>query len=697
MRAITTLAVVCCLVIAGVAPAAAAGPAQPTDATTADTAPQPLAADASATNNSTTVTILSYNDIQTAAAEDGDFPRMVSLIDQRRAAHENPTVVVGGGDGVSPHSLSPLSQWRVPAEALNVLDPAAEVLGNHDLDYGFDAVKQFSEASETPWLMANIVDQQTGEPIPGTKPYTVVERQGAKVGVVGVADEKIKSKTAVDFDAQGYELTNYSDAASEYATMLKEERNVDVVVVSAHLGVPVAKNLANTTENVDAVVVGDDEIEYPPQETGGAVIMEAEARAEHVAELNLTVEDGEVTAWNGRLLDVTENVSKNETVSAIVTEARKDELSEVAGETEVELDARFASNYHDETALGNLVGDSFRAQTGAEVAITNAGGIRSNSVYGPGNLTVGDVYNMLPFQNTLVTVELTGAELETVLASQIVTLESDEGQQYGAEAKLQVSGVTYEWVGHNDTDDRIRDVWVGGEPLDEEATYNVTVNSYMAGWDGSPLQNATVTSESHMLYGTALLEYVKENDPVSPTGENRIRRVDAEVETKSVSVTDGTATVELAAPNGTQNVSDFYAATGDAGDRLAADSVSLSNDTVTATFAVADLRELSAGEPVQMYGDYNTSAYQRVYFENSVLNAQVAASEVGAETTTETTTRSETTTAGDETIAETTEKAVDDATETTTADETSGDIPGFTPAVAVVALVAAALLAHRRD
>ncbi|UPW01477.1 bifunctional metallophosphatase/5'-nucleotidase [Halorussus gelatinilyticus] len=704
MRQSASLLLILCLVVAGAVPPAAASGSS-THGQTGTAAPAPTAAQAP-TNNSTTVTIMSYNDVQTAAAENGTLPRMVTLLNQRRAAHDNPTVVVGGGDEVSPHALSPLSQWRVPVKALNVIDPAAEVVGNHDLDYGFDAVANFSNASEFPWLMANIVDSETGEPIPGTKPYTVVERQGVKVGIVGVADEKIKSKTAVDFAEQGYELKNYSDTASKYATMLKEEKNVDVVVVSAHLGVPVAKNLANTTENVDAIVVGDDEIEYPPAETGGAVIMEAEARAEHVAELNLTVENGNVTEWNGRLLDVTKNVSKNETVSNIITNARKEELSRVAGKTEVELDSRFASNYHDETALGNMIGDSFRAQTGADVAITNAGGIRSNSIYGPGNLTVGDVYNMLPFQNTLVTVELTGEQLEQLLASQIVTLESEEGQQYGAEAKLQVSGVTYEWVGHNGTDDPVRDVWVNGEPLDGDATYNVTVNSYMAGWDDSVLSNATVTSESHMLYGTALLKYVQRNSPVSPTDENRIRRVDAEVETQSVSVSDGTATVELAAPNGTQNVSDFYATTGNASDHLAAESASLSNGTVTVAFDVADLRKLSAGGTVQIYGGYNTSAYERVYFADSVLNAEVSASDVGAETTTtattttETETRTETTTSGDETTdttAETTEKAVSDETETATTGGTSGGVPGFTPATAVVALVAAALLAHRRD
>lgn len=477
------LTLILCLIVAGAIPPTTAATQHGSDATTPQSidAPAPASSAAQASQNNTTVTILSYNDVQTAAAENATLPRLVTLINQRRAAHDNPTVVVGGGDEVSPHALSPLSAWRVPVEALNVLDPDADVIGNHDLDYGFEAVANFSDASTYPWLMANVVDAETGEPIPGTKPYHVVERDGVKVGVVGVADEKIEAKTAVDFEEEGYELRNYSAVAGEYATHLKENESVDVVVVSAHLGVPVAKNLANATENVDAIVVGDDEVEYPPQETGGAVIMEAEARAEHVAELNLTVEDGEVTAWDGRLLGVDENVSKNETVSRLITEERKEELGKQAGRTEVELDARFDPNYHDETALGNMIGDSFRAQTGAEVAITNAGGIRSNSVYGPGNLTVGDVYNVLPFQNTLVTLELTGAELKQLLASQVVTLDSDEGQQYGSEAKLQVSGVTYEWVGHEETDRQIRDAWVNGEPLDENATYTVTVNSYMAG------------------------------------------------------------------------------------------------------------------------------------------------------------------------------------------------------------------------
>ncbi|WP_232701599.1 bifunctional metallophosphatase/5'-nucleotidase [Halobacterium wangiae] len=628
MSRVGTLLVVVALVLAGaVGPV---GASQSTDGAgvqdvrTSDGSTASVAA--TATNNSTTLTLLSYNDVQTAAAEDTTLPRMVTLVNERRAAIDNPTVTVGGGDEVSPHALSPLSQWAVPVDVLNVLQPDAEVVGNHDLDYGFEAVDNFSAASEFPWLMANIVDSETGEPIPGTEPYTVVEKQGVRVGVVGLADEAIKSKTAVDFDEAGYELRNYSAVASEYATMLKEEQNVDVVVAAAHIGVPESKTLANTTDNVDVVVVGDDELEYPPQETSGTVIMEAEARAEHVAELNLTVENGEVTAWNGRLLDVTGDVPKNETASVIISTARENELNAVAGETEVELDARFSRNYHDETALGNMITDAFRAETGAEVAITNAGGIRSNSIYGPGNVTVGDVYNILPFQNTLVTVELTGAELKQLLASQVVTLESETGQLYGAEAQLQVSGVTYEWASHEGQEPAIREAWVNGEPVADDETYNVTVNSYMAGWDGSVLEDAPRVSTTNTLYGTALLEYVQNNSRVSPEDTNRIRRVDDFAEVRSVSVQEGSATVVLDAPAGANaTVADsFYVTHADSTERIHAESVELGDGTLEVSFAMSDLApHLGRNGDLELYGEYDSTAYDLVYFEHSVVNADL--------------------------------------------------------------------------
>ncbi|WP_408960301.1 5'-nucleotidase C-terminal domain-containing protein [Natrinema sp. 74] len=578
--------------------------------------------------DSTTLTVLSYNDLQTAASNPNATGRLVGAVNERRAAHTNPTVVVGGGDQVSPSSLSPVSNWTVPVATTNVADPAADVVGNHDLDYGFAAVEEYTNASEYPWLLANVRHEDGGS-VPGTQNYTIVERDGVKIGIVGLVDEAIKSKTAVDFDANGYRVADYSTVGSEIATKLKEENGVDVVIAAAHIGVPGSKELARETEHIDVIVTGDDEVAYSPQKTDETVIMEAEGRAAYLGELNLTVsKNGSVAMQDGRLLTVADNgdIPINETAHSIVADARSESLLRVIGKTESRLNSTFAANYHDETAWGNVITDAFRNQTGAEVAITNAGGIRGNFVIDRGNVTYDDVYTSLPFGNTLVTKRLNGTELTNLLESQVVTLDSDTGQQHGAEASLQVSGVTYEFVPHEGAEPIIRDVSVGGEPLQANATYNVTVNSYMAGWDD--LADEPMVSQEYTLYGTAVAKYIEAKGTIAPEDTNRIRRVDREVG------------AEWLFPGGGKQIPIHYEVP-DTVDSVNASTVQIENATTgtlqaeRVTFTGDDLvmyfdREafatLATGSTdLQVYAKYNDSVYdsQFVYFDNAVLNGDL--------------------------------------------------------------------------
>ncbi|QLH83550.1 5'-nucleotidase C-terminal domain-containing protein [Halosimplex pelagicum] len=578
--------------------------------------------------NATTLTVLSYNDVQTAASNPTAMGRLAGAVNERRAAHENPTVVVGGGDQVSPSSLSPVSNWTVPVAATNAIDPAADVVGNHDLDYGFDAVPNFTAASEYPWLLAN-VRAEDGGGVPGTENYTIVERDGVRVGIVGLVDDAIEPKTAVDFDEAGYEVADYSEVGAEVATELKTEENVDVVVAAAHIGVGDSKELARETDNIDVIVTGDDEVAYEPQVTDGAVIMEAEGRAAYLGELNLTVgPNGSVAMDDGRLLSVAgeESVPVNETAEGVVSSARGKFLSEVIGRTTVPLNSTFAANYHDETAWGNLVTDAFRAETGAEVAVTNAGGIRGDFTFGPGNVTYDDVYTSLPFGNTLVTKRLSGAELTELLASQVVTLESGSGQQYGQEAQLQVSGVTYDMVAHEGADPVVRDVYVDGEPLRPNGTYNVTVNSYMAGWDD--LADDPTVSTDLTLYGTAVADYIERQGTVSPRGANRIRRVDREVGTEWVfGANNGSVPVHYEVPDSVLSVENTSVRVENAtGAALAAERVRLTGDDLLVSFDRGEFGSFAAAsDHLGLYARYTDAEYggQRSYFDRSVLNGHL--------------------------------------------------------------------------
>ena len=656
-RTLVHLILIGCLVTAGFAPVV--GTAGAVDASTVqqtptatDVSPAPQAADATATNN-TTVTLLTYNDVQTAAAENGSFPRLVTAINERRAAHDNPTVVAGAGDQIGPHALSPVSQYRAPVDVLNAVQPDADVIGNHEFDYGLQEIDSVTRDSEFPWLASNLVDNETGEPFSGTENYTVVERDGVKVGFIGLVDDGATyGKTNIDFAAEGITLEDYTEDGPETARYLKQKKDVDVVVALAHTGVPDAKELARADDGaIDVIAVGDDEQFYPPQETAGTVITEAEARADYLGELNLTVENGDVTSWNGRLID-TSTYEKNETASRIIDDYRGEvSLDSNVTDSEAKLDARFATNYHRESNYGNLVTDAMRAEADADVAITNAGGIRSNSQYGPGNITGGDVFNTLPFPNTLVTVELTGAELKQTLASQVVTLESGTGQAFGEEISQQTSGVRFEWVPHEDAEPQIRDVYVNRagpdepadwEPLDENATYEVAVNSFMAaGGSGYPLEDKPRVEETDKLLATLVVDYLEARDTVNPQVEGRMQRVDGDAGDAEVRVDgNGKVVLTLDAPADVESVeADSFALTAKAPgvDSVEAEKVTFDaeDDRLIVRFDDAALANYVEGEDAELdlYGEYDSTQYEFVYFEHARLNADVTveSAEKGAE------------------------------------------------------------------
>jgi PGF-CTERM protein len=232
---------------------------------------------------------------------------------------------------------------------------------------------------------------------------------------------------------------------------------------------------------------------------------------------------------------------------------------------------------------------------------------------------------------------------------------------------------------------------VNGEPLDPDANYTVTVNSYMAGWNGSPLANATRTNVDWTMYGEVFYNYIESEGTVTPTDADRIRRVDFEADAGTVEL-DGEGSVEVTfqkptADNRTVvNTQSFYALNS-RNERVNATSASISDGQVTVTFDDGELRSLAEGGDVEVYGNYLVDRPSRPYFDNSVVNADLSADLVDSTTTT---------TTGDETTA-------DETTETTTGetvtadDETGGTTPGFGVATALVAMLAGALLVTRRD
>jgi len=709
---IAAAAAVAVVFLLAVVPGAAAGETAAAQDSTVTEVNESVAAE-----DGTNVTILQYNDIQTAMSDNESMGTLVGAINDRAAATDNPTVVVGGGDEVSPSSLSAVSEWRIPVDVLNVLDPAAEVVGNHDLDYGFGPVSEFSNESEFPWLLAN-VRAEDGTNVPGTQNYTTVERGGVEIGIVGLVDDAIGPKTEVDFDEAGYTVTDWSRAGSEVATTLEAEEGVDVVVALAHTGIPEAKEIANNTDNIDVIVTGDDEVLYEPQVTSGTVIVEAGGEATHLGEINLSVSDDGVGFTDGRLYDLGEGEwSMNETANEVVQAGRTADLGTVAGETTASLDSTFG-NYADDTGWGRIIGDAFLAQTGADVAMTNAGGIRGNFVIDEGEVTYDDVYTSLPFGNTLVTKELTGEQIVEYLEGTASPFESD----FGVQPELQVGGLTYEVVDRPDPGQKVTDVYVQGDPIEMDETYEVAVNSYMAG--GPTLSQYETIDEDPTLYGTAVVEYIEQQETITPPAEDRIRRTTRALGEPTISLDGESATLEYDVPDAVESIepSSFTIMNETSGLRPV-ETAELAGDTLQLSVNQSGLIALSEhSDTVQLYGTYTDSEIDddRSGFETSRLNADAAVPESILlenelerlrteleETQSELSERedrieeleselSEREDRIEELEGESGDEGSDDSDDSSDSDDSDDSGPGFTGLVAVVAVLGAALLAARR-
>ncbi|MBI3661088.1 5'-nucleotidase C-terminal domain-containing protein [Candidatus Acetothermia bacterium] len=193
------------------------------------------------------------------------------------------------------------------------------------------------------------------------------------------------------------------------------------------------------------------------------------------------------------------------------------------------LDARTDAQYGGETNVGNLITDGMRAKTGAEVAIQNSGGIRSNKIYDVGSFTDCDARNILiikqqdgsQVENTLVTFKVTGAVLKKALEAPVRT----------ADYAAQLSGVKFKWDISRPAGDKVYEVVIGNTPLDLKKEYMLSVNNFMADPNGSSdwAKNKTfeglTAQDLKVKMSDMLIEYAKKLGTISIKPEGRITQV----------------------------------------------------------------------------------------------------------------------------------------------------------------------------
>lgn len=449
--------------------------------------------------------------------DSGGLSRLAGAVERVRAEAEEEgfeLLVLDGGDWFQGTPEGRVEEGRPLIAALAAIGYDAMAVGNHEFDHGVDVLVGHLEAVRPPALLANALTRE-GDLLPGTRSHLVVERGGLRIALVGFCSVSTPQMTHPSArDLQWLEPADVLDR-------LREELSgdVDLFLPVTHLGVDGDEALAARHPDLPLVVGGHSHSLLRRGVTRGkTLIVQAGSKASVVGRVDLWLdrESGEVLEKRASLIELYEDPALefrsarvDEACAALVA-ASAASMDVVVGELAVAL-PRSRDRYRTSPS-GNLVTDVMRGHTGADVAIQNRGGLRADLPEGP--VSRRNLFQVLPFDNHVVTVRISGSDLEAIFRRSV------EGQRSRG---LEFSGAEV-LIDRTQGSPRLESVLIGGKPLSAGESYTLTTNSFTAqGGDG---YEALTRASERIVDPTLLRDLVEgafSEGPLTPPAENRYR------------------------------------------------------------------------------------------------------------------------------------------------------------------------------
>ena len=467
-------------------------------------------------------------DDNTAGECFGGTARLVTAIQEAKARTNN-AILVDGGDQFQGTLFYSYYKGQMAAEMMNKLGYDGMTVGNHEFDDGPEVLASFMSAVNFPILMSNA--DVSAEPLLADKlaKSTVIERGGEKIGLIGLTPED------TDELASPGDNVKFSDPVT--AVQGEVDRltamGVNKIIVLSHSSYAIDQKVAAETTGVDVIVGGhsntllsntNERAEGPyPTMVGNTAIVQAYAYGKYLGELNVTFDDaGNITQATGEPILIDAAVAEDAETVARISEmaAPLEEIrNKIVADTAEPIGGDRAVCRAQECSMGNLIADAMLARVadqGVSVAIQNGGGIRAS--IDVGQVTMGDVLTVLPFQNMLSTFEVTGAVLVEALENGVSQVEE------GAGRFLQVAGMTFAFDAAAPAGSRVSDVMIGGAPVDMEKAYGVVSNNYVRnGGDGYAMfKTAAKAYDFGPDLADVTAEFLAANAPYKPYTDGRI-------------------------------------------------------------------------------------------------------------------------------------------------------------------------------
>ncbi len=473
------------------------------------------------------ITFLQLNDVYQTSPVDrgayGGLPRVSTL--KKRIMADNPDAMfVLAGDTLSPSVASQLFKGQQMITAWNALKLDYATFGNHEFDFGpFEFMKRIAD-SKFGWICANVIDKNTGGTFGGVRPYVIRDVDGVKVGIFGLlTPDTLKASRP----GPRVDIEDPVKCALKIIPQMKAE-GAQVIVGLTHMTMEQDLHLAKNTP-VDLILGGHEHVLLSGFAGHAPVFkMTSDARFLGKIEIHYNTTTKSIDNILCEPMVVGHELKDD---PQIVEAIRKyddqllKELDQPVGETKVELNAIQSDNETKETNLADFIADAFRASTGADVVLINGGCVRSNQMYPPGPLKKREVLGILPFENPIVKIEVTGATIKEALEHGV----SKTNEPTGDGRFPQVSGMTYKYDSTKPVGARIVECLVGGQPLDHRKHYTLATNDYVtSGGDGYTMlkgRKFVIKPEEGHAESVILMEALAKGG-AAPKVDGRIARVD---------------------------------------------------------------------------------------------------------------------------------------------------------------------------
>lgn len=455
----------------------------------------------------------------------GGISNMLGYIKKLR---DKNTLLLNGGDDFQGSPISTITRGKSQIELLNLFGLDAFVIGNHEFDYGQYALDSALMKAKFDYLSANVFLKSKNKTF--GKPFVIKKINGVKCGIIGLTALDLMTLT-LPKNVTDIQMLNTDSVIIAGIKYLKKKK-CDVIILLTHIGTDNDKKLAEKfSKDVDIIIGGHSHTPlFNPLIQNGVIIAQAGSYSRWLGKVDLKVDTKKDTilGFTGELIETKMDSSiydraAEEKVENMTASIQGD-LMKVIGK----LESDWKRSYTGESNLGQWEADATRNKVGSDISLMNSGGIRKDLP--EGDITVGDIWEINPFGNTVVTFNISGKGLKQMMKNNLRN-RVNEIKETGSSDMIIVSGikVLYDSKKVLEGDENfIASIKVNGIDVDDNKSYSISTNNYVGSqfkkYFGDVDEEIIIT-DTNIIDRDLLIEAVENQKIINSVLEKRIEDI----------------------------------------------------------------------------------------------------------------------------------------------------------------------------